>query len=90
MHVPDRLAAIVKQTPFAPVTFNRIDSNTKNKMSRFADQKVKPFAPDHLTPTRRLIRSVEETDATFLLQVNDAGQDNWNRANAYDQKRAAR
>ena len=88
MHVSDRLAAVIEQSPFTPMAFDRIKTNSNHEVSRVADKQLKPFPPNHFTPTRGLIFLVEKADAAFLLEQNNACQDEWNRTSTNDQNRA--
>src|SRR5258705_9499489 len=85
MHVADGDMAMVKHSPLAPVTLNRIHPDAKDKMPWLAYQQIKPFAPDGLSPPRRLVRRVEKGDAPFLLENEETSQNQRYRQQANHQ-----
>src|SRR6185369_18000773 len=59
-------------------------------MTRFGNQQVEPFFPNHLPRTGRLIVAVEEADVASLLQQKNSGEDEWYRTTRKDEKGAPR
>src|SRR5687768_9683600 len=82
MHVTFWPATLIEQVPFAPMRFDGIDADAKQKMARAAEQQTHSFPLNCLPPPNRVVLRIKEADVSSLLQQKQPCKHERQRAKA--------